>query len=84
MKGVKLPRKKNCFFGEFCPTSRIFLVLVLLSASVKICFVSRIRDKKEKNVFERKAFSWAKKLIEIANPNYHDTLRFLNMGGKNT
>ena len=29
------------FFGEFCLTSRIFLVSVLLSASVERCFVSR-------------------------------------------
>ena len=32
------------FFGEFCCTSRIFLVSVLLSASVERCYVSRMRD----------------------------------------
>ena len=42
-KGVKLPRKKNSFFAEFCLTYRIFLVSVLLSALVKKCFVSRMR-----------------------------------------
>ena len=36
--------KKSLFFGEFCLTSRIFLVSVLLSASVERCFVSRMRD----------------------------------------
>ena len=36
--------KKYCFSGEFCLTSRMFLVLVLLFASVERCFVSRMRD----------------------------------------
>ena len=44
MKGVKSPRKKSFFFGEFCLTSRIFLVSVQLSALVERCFVSRMRD----------------------------------------
>ena len=35
INGVKIAtQKKIYFFGEFCPTSRIFLVSVLLSASV--------------------------------------------------
>ena len=42
--GVKLPRRKSQFFGEFCLTSRIFLVSVLLFASVERCFVSRMQD----------------------------------------
>ena len=42
-KGVKLLPKK-VFLGEFCPTSRIFLLSMLLSASVKRFFVSRMRD----------------------------------------
>ena len=32
------------FCVKFCLTSRIFLVSVLLSASVERCFVSRMRD----------------------------------------
>ena len=45
IKGVKLPhRKKVFFFGKFCFTSRIFLVSVLLSASVEKFFVSRLQD----------------------------------------
>ena len=32
------------FFGEFYLTSRIFLVSVVLSASVERCFFSRMRD----------------------------------------
>ena len=32
------------FFGGFCLTSMIFLVLVLLFAAVERCFVSHIRD----------------------------------------
>ena len=36
-------QKKKKFFGEFCPTSRIFLVSVLLSALVERFFVSRMR-----------------------------------------
>ena len=44
-KGVKSPGKtKFVFFGELCLSSRIFLVSVLLSASVERCFVSRMRD----------------------------------------
>ena len=43
IKGVKLPHKK-VNFGEFCLTSRIFLVSVLLSATVERCFVSCMRD----------------------------------------
>ena len=42
IKGVKLLRKKKFFFDKFWLTSRIFLVLVLLSASVKKFFVSRM------------------------------------------
>ena len=50
-KGCKIAAQKICcFFSKFCPTSRIFLVLVLISASVETCFVSRTRDFK-KNVF---------------------------------
>ena len=44
IKGVKLQRKKKKVFGEFCLSSAIFLVSVLLSASVERCFVSRMRD----------------------------------------
>ena len=47
-KGVKLPRIFFFFFFfffcEFCLTSRIFSVLVLLFTSVKRCVVSRMRD----------------------------------------
>ena len=32
IKSLKSPRKKSFFFGKFCPTIRIFLVLVLLSS----------------------------------------------------
>ena len=32
------------FFDEICPTSRIFLVLVLLSATIDRCFVARTRN----------------------------------------
>ena len=39
----KIAAQKSLFFGKFCPTIRIFLVLVLLSASVKRCFDSRMR-----------------------------------------
>ena len=50
-KGCKIAAQKICcFFIEFCLTSKIFLVLVLLSISVETCFVSRTRDLK-KNVF---------------------------------
>ena len=44
-----LGKSKDCkiaaliFFGEFCHTHRIFLLSVLLSASVDRCFVSRMR-----------------------------------------
>ena len=42
-KGCKIAtQKKGLFFGEFCLTSRIFLVSVPLSASVERCFVSRM------------------------------------------
>ena len=45
LKGWKLAaQKKNYFFGDFCLTSRIFLVSVLLSALVERFFVSRMRD----------------------------------------
>ena len=45
IKDVKSPRKKKVFFvGKFCPTIKIFLVSVLLSASGEGCFVSRKRD----------------------------------------
>ena len=44
IKDVKSPRKKKIVFRQFCLTSRIFLVLVLLSASVKRCFVSCMLD----------------------------------------
>ena len=46
IKGVKLSRKKKKLdFWRILPnTNRIFLVLVLLSASVERCFVSRMRD----------------------------------------
>ena len=54
IKGVNMPCKKNLIFNEFCFTSRIFLVLVLLSALVKRWFVSHMRDfffnKKKKGI----------------------------------
>ena len=43
INSVKSPRKKKLFFGEFCLTSRTFLLLVLLSASVKRFFGSCMR-----------------------------------------
>ena len=47
-QGFKSSHKKSFFFSfffcEFCFTSRIFLVLVLLSASVERFFVFRMRD----------------------------------------
>ena len=46
-KGVKLPHN-FFFFGEFCFTSRIFFIFVLLSALVKRCFISHIGDFKKK------------------------------------
>ena len=54
VKGVKWPRKIKIsffflfFFCKFCLTSRIFLVVVLLSASVGRCFVSCMQDLKKK------------------------------------
>ena len=39
------------FFCEFSLTSRIFFVLLLLSASVERCFVSRMRDFYYDNMF---------------------------------
>ena len=47
IKGVKLPRKIFLIFDELCLTSRICLVLVLQSALVERCFVSRMRDFKK-------------------------------------
>ena len=45
IKGVKSLRKKKFFFCcEFCLFSRILLVFVLLSALVKRCFVSCMRN----------------------------------------
>ena len=44
IKGIKSPRKKSLIFDKFCLTSRIFLVSVLLSASVERCFVSCMQD----------------------------------------
>ena len=41
-KKCKITAEKK--MGEFCLTSRIFLVSVLLSALVKRCFVSHMRD----------------------------------------
>ena len=41
-KGCRIAAQKK--FDEYCLTSRIFLVLVLISALVKICFVCRMRD----------------------------------------
>ena len=52
IKDVKSPCKKSLIFNEFCLTSRIFLVSVLQSASVKRCFVSRMRDFYDGNIFE--------------------------------
>ena len=44
-KGYKITAQKKCFFFcEFCLTSRIVLVSVILSASVERCFVSCMRD----------------------------------------
>ena len=43
-KGSKIARQKKVVVGEFCLTSRIFLLSVLLSASVKRFYVSRMRD----------------------------------------
>ena len=44
-KGCKIAvQKKSLLFGDFCLTSRIILVSVLLSASVERCFVSRKWD----------------------------------------
>ena len=43
-KGCKITAQKKMLFGEFCLTSRIFLVSVPLSASVERCFVFRMRD----------------------------------------
>ena len=40
----KSPRKKSFFLCELCLISKICLVLVLLSASVEIFFVSLMRD----------------------------------------
>ena len=39
-KGCKIAAQKKLVFGKFCLTSRICLSLVLLSTSVKRCFVS--------------------------------------------
>ena len=44
IKGVKSLHKKKLFFGKFCLTSRIFLVSVLLPASVERFFVSPMHD----------------------------------------
>ena len=44
INGVKLLCKKSFLGGKFWLTSRIFLVLVLLSASVERFFVSGMRD----------------------------------------
>ena len=44
IRGVKSPRNLFLIFDKFCLTSRIFLVLVLLSASVERCLFSRMRD----------------------------------------
>ena len=44
IKGVKLPRKKKWFLTNFALLAGFFLALVLLPASVKRCFVSRMRD----------------------------------------
>ena len=55
IKGVKLLRKESQFFGEFCFTSMIFLVLVLQYALVKRCFVSRMRFFKD-NFFSQDYF----------------------------
>ena len=44
IKGVKSPRKKKFFSGEFCLTEQDFLVSVLLSISVERFFVSPMRD----------------------------------------
>ena len=61
-KGFKLPRKKRLIFGKFCLSSRIFLVLVLLSALVQICFVSHIWDfcgKIFRNKMSRQSHVWS-------------------------
>ena len=43
-KGSKIAGQKKVAVGEFCLTKRIFLVSVLLSASVVKCFVSHNQD----------------------------------------
>ena len=43
-RGWKIAVQTKVFFGEFWPQYQDFLVLVLLSASVERCFVSRMRD----------------------------------------
>ena len=42
-KGCKIGAQKKFFFDEFCLSSRILLVLVVLSASVRRFFVSCMR-----------------------------------------
>ena len=44
IKGCEIAAQQKVFFGEFCHTSRMFLVSVLLSASVERCFVSLMCD----------------------------------------
>ena len=65
IKGSKLPRKKSFFFYKFCLTSRIFLVLVLLFASVERFFVSRMRDFSHhfKDIVNKAALLWANYLV---------------------
>ena len=43
-KWCKIAAQKKSFLGKFCLTSRIFLVSVLLSASVERFFVSHMQD----------------------------------------
>ena len=43
-KGCKIAAQKSLIFDKFCPTSRICLVLGLLSVLVERCFVSRMQE----------------------------------------
>ena len=44
IKGVRSPREKKILFRQIFPYKQNFLALVLLSALVERCFVSRMRD----------------------------------------
>ena len=72
-KGCKISVQFFFFFWEFCLTSRIFLLLVLLSASEERFFVSHMQDFFYRYHFNPLTISfWRKKSFIVTNGHHQN------------